>query len=321
MKYNYIIAGGAGYYKYAYSDVSHLDNVAYFENYVDGMRSSFLKFAARVNFNLRLNRYIKTPLRRLVFDKIFPFSFKEDRPLCFIFFGVQFAVINTSYLEYLRNRYPSAKIVLFMQDIVSSLPYYDIENYKKRFDAVLSYDRQDCDRYGLMYYSTPFSYIDPADFKTRKPVDVYFCGAAKTRYHEILDVYRKCKDKGLSCRFFITGVPVDERIASNEIVYDQKISYLDNLSYVYSSRCILEIMQKNAVGFTPRVWEALVYNKHLLSDNPDLTNSEFYNDRSIHTLKDIVSISEWINTDVDTSEAAIREKSPVRLLEFIEKNI
>lgn len=321
MKYNFVIAGGSGFYKTAYSDLERLENVRYFENYIDGLQSSFLKIAARINFNLKLNKYLKTPLKRFVFSRIYPFKFTEDNPLCFIFFGTQFAVINTSFIEFLRHKYPTAKIILFMQDIVSSLPYYDIGNYKKRFDLVLSYDKQDCARYGLLYFSTPFSFINPANFMKREVSDVYFCGSAKSRYHEILKVYSQCKSKGLSCRFFITGVPIDDRIESNEITYDKRISYIDNLSYVYSSRCILEIMQKNAIGYTPRLWEALIYNKHLLSDNADIINSEFYNDKSIHALEDIENILGWIYSDVNTSEVAIKKKSPLKLLEFISHNL
>lgn len=321
MKYNYVIAGGSGFYQIAYSDLNRLDNVAYFENYIDRINSRLIKFATRVNFNLKLNQYLRTPLRKLVFDKIFPINFKESKPLCFIFFGTQFAVINTSYIEFIRKKYPSVIIILFMQDIVSSLPYYDIENYKKRFDLILSYDKNDCNRYNLIYYPTPFSYINPSNFHKHKTIDVYFCGAAKSRFHEILNVYKLCKDKGLSCKFIITGVPVKERLASDEIIYDKRISYLENLSFVYASRCVLEIMQKNAVGYTPRLWEALVYDKHLLSNNPEIYNSEFYNNNSIHYIDDVDNILEWINLKVSTSKNTVAQKSPIKFLEFIESKL
>lgn len=321
VKYNFIIAGGEGFYKIAYSDLKEVDYVRYFENYIDGLQGSFTKFAAHINFNLRINRYIKTPLRSIVYDKLFPAEFSYNNPLCFIFFGTQFAVINTSYIEFLKRKYPTAKFVLYMQDILSSLPYYDIDNYKKRFDLILSYDRKDCEKYGLKYFPTPFSYINPSDLQKHEPVDVYFCGAAKTRYNDILNVYNECKRKNLSCRFFITGVPEEARIESDEIIYDKKISYLENLSHAYSSRCILEIMQENAVGFTPRLWEALFYNKHFLTNNKDITKSEYYNKDYIHTLSDIENISDWISVNIQVPKDIIMKKSPRRLLEFIDDNL
>lgn len=317
-KYNYIIAGGAGFYKVAYSELINRCNVRYFENYIDGIQNPFIKFLTRLNFNLKVNKWIKTPFRSIVYRKIFSAKFDTQRPLCFIFFGVQFAVINTSYIEFLRKKFPTAKFVLYMQDIVSSLPYYDINNYKDRFDLVLSYDKDDCVKYGLTYYPTPFSYIDPSLFKKVKPVDIFFCGAAKTRYNKIFEIYRACKQKGLTCKFFITGVPESDKIISEDIIYDKRISYIENLSYVYYSKCVLEIMQSNAVGFTPRLWEALFYGKHLLTNNRSILDSEFYNIESIHFVDDIDDIDSWISRKPIIESYIIEKKNPSSLLNLVE---
>ena len=322
FKYNYIIAGGSGFYEFAYSDLFNMPNVVYFRNYIDGINSKIKRLLLRVNFNLKvsnvekitsailplasnilyaplpfrlfsnlfsvtmlalllrisskiaqkcrckiaelilstlLNKLIRTPLGKLVYPWLFPHSFKENRPLCFIFFGTQFAVINTSYLNYLRKKYPNAKLVLYMQDIIASLPYYDIESYKKRFDLVLSYDKGDCERYNLEYYPTPFSKIDIAKLpEVDEDIDVYFCGAGKTRYPEIFKAYIRCKNQELKCKFFLMGVPLDKRIDGEGLVYDKRISYEMNLAYAAKSKCILEIMQENADGYTPRLWEAIM---------------------------------------------------------------
>lgn len=316
-EYNFIIAGGEGFYSVAYSDLKRCDNVRYFENYIDGILSPLMRILVKLCFNLKINRYIKTPFKHIAYKKIYPAQFSTDRPLCFIFFGTQFAVINTDYLEYLKVQYPSAKFVLYMQDIVSSLPYYDILNYKKRFDLILSYDCNDCKKYGLQYYSTPFSYVAPDKFIKREPIDVYFCGSAKTRYPEILRVYQACKEQGLKCKFFITGVPEADRIKSEEIIYDRRISYLDNLSYIYASKCIVEIMQANAVGFTPRLWEALFYNKHLLTNNVNIITSNYYNASQIHLIdKDKITM-DYVDNIVKTDKKILLKKSPLNLIKYI----
>lgn len=319
-KYNYVIAGGDGFYKFAYSDLDKLDNVCFFRHYKEGVESNLMRLLISINFNLKVNQLIKTPLKSLTFPQIYPHGFGKERPLCFIFFGAQYAVINTSYIEYLRKRYPDARLVLYMQDVVRSLPYYDIQNYKRRFDLVLSYDRGDCDNYSLTYYPTPFSHIDVSKLKSETPVDIYFCGSAKSRYPEIFDAFRKAKDEGLSCRFFITGVPDHKRIISDDIIYDRKLSYIENLSHAASAKCILEVMQKDADGFTPRLWEAMTLNKHLLTNNSALKESRYYNEKSIHFFSSS-PIRAWIDKECQYSEALIKEKSPVNLLHFIEASI
>lgn len=320
FKYNYIIAGGSGFYEVAYSDLYNLPNVVYFKNYIDSINSKIKQLLIRINFNLRLNDFIKTPFSKLVYPWLFPHSFKEDRPLCFIFFGTQFAIINTSYLDYLRRRYPNVKLVLYMQDIVASLPYYDIKSYKKKFDIVLSYDKGDCEKYNLVYYPTPFSKIDIDKLpKVDEDIDVYFCGAGKTRYPEIFKAYVKCKNQGLKCKFFLLGVPLDKRIYEEGLVYDKRISYEMNLAYAAKSKCILEIMQENADGYTPRLWEAIMYDKHLLTNNKSVKKSNCYNPNNILIINENDDISNWINSKVEIINSLKKEKSPLYLLKLIEQ--
>ena len=318
FKYNYIIAGGSGFYKVAYSDLADMPNVVYFSNYIDGIKSKIKQLLIRLNFNLRLNNFMKSPFRKLVYPWLFPHSFKKDRPLCYVFFGAQFAVINSSYLDYLRKKHPSAKLVLYMQDIAASLPYYDMESYKKQFDLILSYDRGDCKRYNLEYYPTPFSKIDVARLpKVNEDIDVFFCGTGKTRYPAIFDTYRRCTSKGLKCKFFIVGVPREKRIAEEGLIYDKRISYEENLAYVAKSKCILEIMQENADGYTPRLWEAIMFDKHLITNNYAIKESKYGHLNGIHLLDESISL-DFINDSIIYPSQMKEEMNPINLLLKIE---
>ena len=58
FKYNYIIAGGSGFYEVAYSDLYNLPNVVYFKNYIDSINSKIKQLLIRINFNLKLNDFI-----------------------------------------------------------------------------------------------------------------------------------------------------------------------------------------------------------------------------------------------------------------------
>lgn len=324
LRFNYIIAGGPGFYKVAYTDVAELSHVCYYPTFVDGIKGSLWKFIAKLNFSLRLNfsqklkQFVHILLRRWLYPRLYKVNNGNSRPLCFIFFGTQFTVINTDFLEYLRQIHPGVKLVLYMHDIVASNPNYHIEDYKKRFDIVLSYDKGDCARYGLIYYPTPFSKIAEDSLDIPQPVDIYFCGRAKTRYGKILDVYQKCIKKGLTCRFLISGLPEEKRIKGEGLIYDKHISYVENLANVVSSRCVLEVMQENADGFTPRLWETLVYDKHLLTNNPVIRDTEYYKRGNIHSLEEIDSIDQWIGIPVTTDNTITEKLSPYNLLLFIE---
>lgn len=317
LKYNYVIAGGGGFYEVAYHDLMKMPNVKYYKGYTDGIKGTMKQFLCRLCFNLSVNKYVSTPFSSIVFPWLFPSHFEEPKPLCYIFFGNQFSVINTGYIEYLKKKYPEAKFVLYMQDIISSLPYYDIESYKRRFDLILSYDRGDCERYNLTYFPTPYSRY-PIKTPKKEDIDVFFCGAAKTRYKTILNVYRKLVEQGLKCKFFIVGVPKDEQIHGEGLIYDQRISYIENLEYVASSKCILEIMQENADGFTPRLWEAIMYDKHLITNNKSILESMYGDETGIHIL-DLSADFLYIKSQSIAYSRILKEnKSPHQILILIE---
>lgn len=320
MNYNFVIAGGDGFYNAAYYDLQNMPNVKYHPNFLSGVKSKLIRFLIRLNFNLRLNKYIKTPFNSIVNKYIYPYNFKDNNPICYIFFECHFSVINTSYISYLRSKHPSARFVLYMQDIVASLPYYNVEHYRKQFDLILSYDNGDCQKYGFLYYSTPFSKIDIQGVANIEDIDVFFCGAAKTRYNIILDAYRRFTSHGLKCKFYITGVPEEFRIQGDGIYYDQPISYLDNLRYVAASKCILEVMQENADGFTPRLWEAIMYDKHLITNNTCIKHSLYWNQDGIHFLNECENYS-FINEEISYPYHIKESKSPIKLLYFIEQHI
>lgn len=318
LKYNFVIAGGTGFYDAAYSGLKNLPNVRYHSSMLSGVTSKLIRFLIRINFNLKLNRLIRTPFRRIVYKHLYPCSFNNSNPICFIFFESHFAVINTSFITYLKEVYPTAKIVLYMQDIIASLPYYNVEDYRNKFDLIVSYDKGDCDKYAFLYHPTPFSRID---FQiSEEEIDVFFCGAAKTRYKTILDTYSRLTNNGLKCKFYITGVPEEFRIQGEGLYYDHPITYLQNLKYVAQSKCILEVMQVNADGFTPRLWEAIMYDKHLLTNNSYIQDSIYWNPQAIHLLDDCGDFS-FIKEKISYSNDIKITKSPINLLHFIEQNL
>jgi len=318
LNHNYIIAGDEGYYEVGYYDVITRDDVRYFKTMKDSFSSRLDLSLLRLTFSKQVNRYIHTPFSFYIYPRLFPHHFNNNKPLVYLFFGQTQYLYQTSYLKYLKRR--GVKRVLYMQDVVSRNPDLNIEKVRDDFDLILSYDKGDCERYGLEFYPTPYSCYPVEDNPNIKPIDVYYCGHAKSRYPTIFEVYCKCKEKGLTCKFFITAVPKDKRIGSvdNEIVYGKQLTYLENLQYVQKAKCILEVMQVNADGFTPRLWESIIYDRHLLTNNVALKESPYYIPGSMHNFAEIENIQQWINEPLTIDQNRKDALSPINLLKKID---
>ena len=285
----------------------------------EGLNSKMDLMIQRLTFSEQVNKIIPYPLSSYTYPRLLPFHFNKERPLIFIFFGNTEYLYQSTYLDYLRKKYPSARIVLYMQDLINRNTKLNFYQIKDKFDLILSYDKGDCEKYGLLYHPTPYSRYPVLNNPTIEPCDVFYCGNAKMRYATILDVFTKCKEMGLKCKFFITACPEEKKIPSEDIVYDHYISYHENLQYVQKAKCILEVMQANADGYTPRLWESIIYDKHLLTDNQSIVTSEFYKKDSMHGIANINNILEWIKEPIKHDNAFKQSLSPIYLLNKVEE--
>ena len=321
FSHNYVIVGSAGYSNVGFYDLSLMEGVRYFQNLREGINSKLTRTIQRISFSEKANKFIRSPFSYYTFSHLYPFSFKESKPLVFLFLGQNQTVYQSGYVEYLREKYPDVKVVLYMIDLISRNKKLRFAESRGLFDLILSYDKGDCEKYGLEYYPTPYSnYPVPEDLCIDQ-FDVYYCGNAKMRGEIIFDAYKELKKHNLRCKFFITDAPLELRIDSDEIVYDQYIDYSKNLQYVKKAKCILEVMQNNADGYTPRLWESIMYDRHLLTNNNSLSESRFFVSSAIHSLNEIDRIQDWIDNPLSIDKTLKDSLSPVHLLHFIDKKL
>lgn len=323
LHYNYVIVGCEGYYLVGYRDVMNLPCVSYHKDYWDGFRGIISRQLLRWNFSRQLNRCIHTPFSWYVYPRLYPYNFPDDKPLCYVFFGNLQYIYQTSYLDYLRSHVPDVKIVLYMQDLVARNHQLHLERVANKFDLMITYDSGDAEKYNLAFHPTPMSRVEIAIDKSFKKSDIYFCGYAKNRWKKVHDVFRQCQRMGLRCDFNILDLPLDAERLEGINYITSPFSYIENLQHVISSHCVLEIMQDNADGFTPRLWESIMYDRHLLTNNNTVFESSFYYSLGHHSLE-ILNNKETIKaltTEVSYPDTLKESLSPRHLLSFIDKNL
>ena len=318
FNYNYVICGAEGYYDIGYRDIMNLPNVNYYGSYKDGIQTKWMKRLVRLTFSKKANQYVRTPFSRITYPRIYKPLFKNNKPLCFIFFGAIQYVYQTSYLSYLRKTYPNVKIVLYMQDLIDKNKSLNFGACRNSFDLILSYDKGDAEKYGLHFHPTPMSYVDVERDTKLTESDVYFCGYAKTRYPLIHELYLRYTALGMKCDFHIMQFPEGEKRIDGIHYEGKNLSYEQNIQHVLNTKAVLEIMQEGADGFTPRVWESIIYDKHLLSNNASLHHSEYYNADFMHDIYD-ANVLQLVNMPVRYDSNHKNILSPTHLLKFIDE--
>ena len=319
MKYNFVIGGSkADFYKISYKDIDKLNNAIYLTERISSQNKIVRRLYGH-HFG-RLNNYIDLPFKSVWNRQYLKNGFNKTDNICFLLFSSYVNYMNYGLTKYLRKKYPNCKIVCFYQDLVVHEKSLNIEKVKEYSDLVLSFDHNDCEKYGLTYYPLVYSCTEIEDDPSIPESDVFFLGKAKNRLAEILEAYEALRDAGLRCDFHITGVPESERKYADEINYCDRMSYKENLKRIKKTRCMLEIMQQGGHGYTLRYCEAIAHGRRLITNNTEIKDAPFYNPEFISTFTtaDEIDVDFVRNGEKDVDYKFKDELSPIKLIEFID---
>lgn len=329
MNYNYIILGSEwDLYRIIYSDLDQVSNAIYIPGYLPP-KNTIKGILYRLHFNKRLNKILPLPGKHLWNSTYVKNQIKNEDKLCFVFFTNWFKLEKNGFIEYIKARYPNSKLVCFFQDLVVRQSWYNSENcnaiinkLKSDFDLLISYDQKDCEKFNMIYHHTVFSNIN-VHVNSSQSSDFFLLAKSKGRINEILAIFEFLKSKGFVCDFNIIGVPKNEMKYPNEIHYNRKMTYQENLEHVQNTKCLVEIMQEGAEGYSIRTNEAICLNKFLITNNKSIKNAPFYNPNYIQIFESSnPKISqEFLNNILINNKIEYnykREYSPIEFLKFID---
>ena len=98
------------------------------------------------------------------------------------------------------------------------------------------------------------------------------------------------------------------------------MSYVENLNHIRQTKALLEIMQQGGHGYTLRTCEAIMYDKKMITNNPEIKNAEFYSSDRISVFEDVNEIdAEFVLREPHNVDYKFKEElSPLKLLEKID---
>lgn len=233
------------------------------------------------------------------------------------------------FVSFLKEKYPKAKFVLFLCDLFSTIQSkggkrMTIDEIKNLFDLIISFDQNDCKRYGFIYHPLVFSSYHGV-IKNMPQTDVYFLGKAKNRLPEIIGCFEQLWKYNVKTDLWLVGVKPEEQVYKDKIHYVSSMSYLENLQHVLHCNCELEIMQAGGFGYTQRMCEVISLDKKLITNNPTVHEAPFYNPDYIFQIEKPSDITKEMCEKIKKRESVdyhYKEKlSPIEFLEFIEEKL
>lgn len=228
--------------------------------------------------NLILSYYALT-------EKIDEYSKVYDK-LYVLFFNSSF--VNSrypyQYLKLLNCNYSNIKYILFYVDVSFSPTSYHANYLEKMnlFELVYSIEEKDVINNKWIKWSTPYSKIIENGEKLENKYDIYFCGVTKGRI-DLIKRYIETFEK-YNISYCIDLIPTKEDIEQCKQISSKVnlgevgvyYSYEKVLEKTLNAKCILEIVQSGQEALTLRPYEAVCYNKKLITNNKAIKNFDFY---------------------------------------------
>ena len=221
-------------------------------------------------------------------------------------------------LKYLKRKYDAFFVLYYIDTVERSVSKY--ANYLREqgvFDVVFTFDNADAVKYHLRFWQTPYSVMNE---KQDNKIDLYFCGVDKDRF-AIIDAISKIKTLNFAMDLIQTDKNItyeDDRVSIHTV--DEILPYETVLGKTLLANCILEIVRPGQIGFTLRAFEAVVYNKKLLTNNEYIKEFKFYNSAYMKIFKSVEDIDwNWVKEKSTVNYYYNGEFSPIRFIEEIKR--
>ena len=305
---------------------------------LEGIENVYIQTAKGYNSVNRFERVIrkvifetniKLPFR-LVWNQIFGIPFFKDKRYYFLIDSGVFRFYPYSFWEEICKKTNVYLNLLLLNSMDASSP--NIRDFKNEiingnWNEVYTYDKYDAEKYGWKYFGLNY-FSNPKEVKNiSESSDIYFIGGLKgNREGLILDTFNILHSNGVKCSFDLYCYS-DEQF--NESKYKEFInyyrkwkSYNEIQQQIIPTNCILEILQEGQRTQSVRYFEAIFYNKKLLTNNPNIFNLPFYDERYMHYFSKPEDIDlEWVRKYEEIDYGYNGEFSTLKLLEKIKGSI
>ncbi len=246
----------------------------------------------------------------------------QGRKRCYIICESSIPFLSNRLLGEMSKREDIVMVLLLFDPVKmrhgSRRRKYD--HFQGKNGLVMTFDFEDSKEYGYHLMRSYYSMRKP-DYRGPAEEAVYFCGFDKGRLETICRIYDRLKSNGIECRFHVNmngrSSPL-LRADRSSIIENRMIPYPEVINQLAGCSCILDITQKGQTGVTVRYYEAVCYNKKLLTNNPNVGNLPFYDPEFMQIFDDPDGIDvEWIKRPVEVDYGYDGRFSPLRLLDAI----
>ncbi len=205
-------------------------------------------------------------------------------------FQDQILVINPELIDleyHLEIKKSTNKYIAYLYDSVDRCPVEHLFN--GIFDGIFSFDDNDISKYSFKKTNN-YIYFDEKPLDLKKPeFDVFYLASYDKRLDLLNQISRKLNEINKTYLFIVVGKKTWKKSLLNffnnsnkSIIYRRNRIKQEDIGLYYSKvAVILDLVRDNQIGLSFRVFEAMAFQKKLITSNKSIKNYDFYNPNNI----------------------------------------
>lgn len=281
-------------------------------------KNRILFYLKKIHFSYKLNYKINIPFKGIWGHPLESINWDSSKENIILIPHGVLPYVDFEYLQKTKIQ-NSIKCCLIILDFLNSKYCARTREMIKKdvFDYIFTFDFDDATNFNFYFHTVPYSKILNG-FSKEIEYDLYFIGNAKKRISLLHETYLLAKANEANIQFRISQVARKDMLYGELILYNQPIDYPASLQEMIKSNCILEIMDPGQSGATLRYYEAVCYNKKLLTNNKNVVNLPFYNPDFIHVFESPNDIDwDWVKERILVDYHYDGRFSPQKMLDHI----
>lgn len=305
--------------KEIFNDLKSDPRVDYLESPCRELNIKLLRLVRKIHLSRRINDVIELPFKGIWGSVLDDYIWEADTEYYILFWAVAPYPIPVKRLKKLQKEH-NVKFVLLMGGPLFASKVTPRYLKQLHFDSVYTIEDPDVEKYGFLPMNTIYSTVDAQELGVSDGPehDLLFVGRDKGRLSLLLNVYEYLKQNGILPYYRLSRVKRKDEKYKDEILYNHAVPYRKVLQEVQKSNCLLEIIQRGGFAATLRYYEAICYNKKLLTSNKNVVNLPFYDPRYIHVFERPEDIDcDWVKDKSPVDYGYDGRFSPKKLIDRI----
>lgn len=203
------------------------------------------------------------------------------------------------------------KIREFTKDYIAYI--YDSSNrfpikhlFNRIFDKIFTFDLDDSKKYNLEHISN-YIYLPKQEIKKNFKTDFFMISSIDERLPMLNKIAKYCSENNVISQFVVVGKrkPFD---LEDSIFFTNKNLFFEEIEeYINEAKVFVDLIRKNQNGLSFRIFEALAYQRKIITTNASIKKYDFYNENNILILNEnnLYEIKDFVNTDFVPIDDAI----------------